>query len=126
MKNENISYCEKITGKPFDWFEALEEARICEISEEFYNKLVSLASSWVTCACGNQCAIIPRRYRTVKALPGEPIERGTENAPPFDEELTDLGIRFSFNVEAKHWDRAIESLRKIEARSAVLIAELKK
>lgn len=42
----------------YDWNKALSYQRV--LPAAILKEMADLASSWVTCACGNQCAIIPR------------------------------------------------------------------
>ena len=134
------TYSEELGEKPIDWRAWInrEIARIGDRitlgrgdhrfdSEEMYAK----SGSWVTCACGNQCSIIPR------------VEGGVVQGEPEDSMLAMLGIEFHHAISRlpilvfydgetmfEHvgfLSRALELLEKIEARSAVLIdMELKK
>lgn len=81
------------------------------------------ASSWVTCACGNQCSIIPREEDT-----------GYDDDPaPLDSKLNRLGVQFYRDIENAHseyefegknsYAQARKTLRKIEERSAILIRQ---
>ena len=63
----------------------------------------------MTCACGNQCEVIPRRI-------GEPV----------DVELRILGYQFSEHIHAREYSKAIRTLSDIEKRSAFLISEIEK
>lgn len=79
-----------------------------------------LASEWVTCACGNQCRVIPR------CGDGEPI----------DQRLSDLGMTFyrwidemsvstgSDRTAAQR--KARTTLGRIERRARVLIRQMEK
>lgn len=112
------TYSEKKNEPPFDWFKALSQkiTKKFKLPEELREK----SADWVTCACGNQCAIIPR----------------DEDGMPLDDVLIDLGTEFNQNVEdifeyqddvvlANHSRKeAIETLRKIEERSAEIIREI--
>jgi len=97
-------------GKPaFDWIKALNNPpKAC--SEE-HIALAAMARSWVTCACGNQCAIIPRR--NIDGVPGSPL----------DKDLRDLGVVFYTNVRMARWGEAKTTIIKIEARAEILIKE---
>ena len=84
-------------------------------TEEEREKVADLgaqAGGWVTCACGNQCSIIPR----------------TSNGSPYDGELCSLGIEFSEYVSYHNLrvNRAVDVLEKIEKRSEYLIKEILK
>tara|TARA_R110000772_G_scaffold249530_2_gene363959 strand:+ start:78730 stop:79161 length:432 start_codon:yes stop_codon:yes gene_type:complete len=90
-------------------------------------RLQKLAGEWVTCACGNQCDVIPRYSKDLaNHFKGEPK----------DSALSDLGLKFHVDIEeinirvyndesAKQVKKAIkeakETLNKIELRSAILI-----
>lgn len=92
-------------GKPaFDWHDALKNPR-----KYSHAMLSELAGNWVTCACGNQCDVIPR------------FGAGA----PMDRELYDLGSEFSCEVDSKLWEDAEETLTKIERRSLEFIAALR-
>lgn len=113
-------------GKPFiNWWEELKVMR--QIVEKEYrdrtaeekkklNYLARQASDWVTCACGNQCEIIPRDNRRF-GLSSNP------NAAPKDNVLADLGVKFYSDVSLENVNAAEETLQKIEERSAYLIKE---
>lgn len=74
-----------------------------------YSELCSLAGQWVTCACGNQCSIIPR-----------------DGGIPEDFALFRYGIRFSSNIEDLDINKAAQTLEKIEVRSEYLIKQILK
>lgn len=93
-------------GKPsFDWNLAL--ANPPKIDSEEHKQLVKLSGDWVTCACGNQCAIIPRSNGLV----------------PDDKELNELGIDFCKSICFADWPLAKYILLQIEARSTILITQ---
>lgn len=98
------TYAELNETEPFNWFEALNAKDIDWV--ELGNK----ASSWVTCACGNQCDIIPRKY----------------NGQPADTILAALGGRDGFYGAVKNKNRidALYYLEAIEQRSAFLINKI--
>jgi hypothetical protein len=79
-------------------------------SEEMNNISVirSQAASWITCACGNQCSILPR----------------DQVGAPEDKELASLGLDFYRQVNAWDAPTARLTLEKIEKRSAYLIAQM--
>ena len=103
-----ITYAEKKGEKPFDWNKFLENPP--EWGWEEHLDACDLSCQWVTCACGNQCDIIPRY----------PI------GSPVDEELQYMGIDFDCEIKRAKWQKAKEILAKIEKRSAELIFELTK
>lgn len=97
---------ELYSPEPFDWNEFLSKENITYTD---WNKANYLAGSWVTCACGNQCKIIPRgRF----GVPKDPI-------------LYKLGLLFATSIFRKNISNAVESLKKIEIRSAEIINEIK-
>lgn len=108
------TYSEQCGIPAFDWHLALDNPAIYEDGE-----LAMKAEEWTTCAVGNQCAIIPRNPRTTDDW------RDIKDAPnrPCDDQLANLGIDFYDQVDDGRWDAAKETLAKIEARSAILIAE---
>lgn len=105
----------------FDWNEFLSQP--CEEMGTISYEILKKSGSWVTCACGSQCDIIPR----------------DEIGKPLDDNLNELGSRFhtegihpmydymmlnsnSKFVEANHCRLvAIELLKLIESRSTILI-----
>ena len=90
-------------GKPnINWFEELNKENID------WKNLEDLSCEWVTCACGNQCSIIPRDFR----------------GAPLDEELSKLGFQFNEDIEARRREMALEKLHAIEHRSAEVIKQL--
>ena len=104
---------------PFDWNAFLAKDKFTEA--EMINAL-NLAGEWVTCACGNLCAALPRN----------------PNGEPLDYELADLGNKFYealCSMEAHYswidtegtikWrDKARGILAAIEDRSAILLKPL--
>ena len=90
-------------GKPnINWFEELNKPDID------WKNLEERSGEWVTCACGNQCSIIPR-YKS---------------GAPLDEELELLGIDFHEDILSKHREEALETLHAIERRSAEVIKQI--
>ena len=71
--------------------------------------LWNLSKSWITCACGNQCNIIPR------GMSGRPI----------DNLLQILGMAFTDYVFNEDRVGALKTLEQIENRSIELIKEIK-
>ena len=108
-----MTYAEKNNEESFDWNAFLDKKEITQNKWE-YASLIS--SQWVTCACGNQCDLIPR-YK-----PGEsPFEYwGT----PKDSILRALGIEFNDFIEYQNIEMSKLILAKIEQRSAYILANL--
>ena len=91
-------------------------------SESEIGKWKNESESWVTCAVGNACDVIPR----------------CEKGRPYDEELAELGVKFYHNMkkvyESSHYNRpegvilgaamARKTLSKIEARISELIEQV--
>lgn len=100
------TYSEFKGEKPFDWNEFLNKK---EKSIEEILKANKLARNWVTCACGNQCSIIPR----------DKLGR------PMDNSLSQYGTSFAYSITYRNWHSAKYILKKIEERSAFLIKEIK-
>jgi len=137
-------FVETKSKAPFDWNQFL--AKNCKnMSVKELRKVLKLSKSWVTCACGNQCVIIPRTKKT---------SDDGNLGQPLDDKLSDLGSNFhsegiyemvrcmenyhsvsnsSFFAEEDKKEylkeaneyriKAKNILRNIEKRSAVLIKE---
>lgn len=99
------SYCNRSYGHSHDWNVMLNKETI---TPEEWDKMEMLAASWVTCAVGNLCDVIPR-FRS-----GEPIDR----------KLGMLGQDFSVFIERRNLLGAKQTLEKIEERSAYLIKQI--
>ena len=96
------TYAEAKARPPFNWnaFLATEQ------SGTEWAIAGKLAASWVTCACGNQCAALPR----------------DSGGQPQDLVLRRLGMQFMEAIDTAERDKARYILAQIEARSAVLLA----
>jgi hypothetical protein len=81
---------------------------------EIYTESNKQAASWTTCACGNQCSIIPRN------------RVGAFSGAPKDDILRGLGTDFYSDVRSLDIDKALSTLEKIEQRSDELIREIRK
>ena len=101
------SHAESQGKTPFDWYKFLQKAFEDNITEGEFLTAVKLASSYTTCACGNQCQTIPR----------------AQNGSPMDNHLESLGIDFYTFILNKMYNRALSTLNEIEKRSAFLIKE---
>ena len=51
------TFAEAKGEKPFNWYDELSQD---VITSSKWGELKEKAKNWTTCACGNQCAIIPR------------------------------------------------------------------
>lgn len=91
----------------FDWNEFLTRPRRDMTT---WMQASMQARKWVTCACGNQCAIIPR----------------DDIGSPYDDELQTLGVRFTGLIGRWRRKDAWNVLQQIERRSAQLIHQLTK
>lgn len=102
---ENKTYVEVRGKKPFNWYKALNEKEID------WEDLKNMASNWVTCACGNQCDVIPRDFK------GEPE----------DSVLSALGGHRGFYgaIIKEDVKEALCFLNLIEVYSAKLIKKIK-
>lgn len=106
------TYSETKNIAPFNWFAFLNERieRKDSISEKEQKRMVKKAKSWVTCACGNQCAVLDRE----------------KDGTPFDEKLEDWGVEFWDCIMNEDWAKGKRVLSKIEKRSSKLIAVAEK
>jgi hypothetical protein len=121
MQNPNETYAEQEGEIPFDWNAFLA----CDpktLSTDNASEAREKAHMWATCACGNQCAVLPR----------------CEQGGPLDPELRSLGYAFANILERVHtaiWEQdykeaatqmndAKATLALIEVRSATLLKEL--
>jgi len=115
------TYAETKGEQPFDWNRAL--ANPPEPYSTDHAALMNRSRSWVTCACGNQCAILPRYSFQERRLTRAP-EHFYEEGTPRDAELMELGGQFHGAIISAAWTEAQRTLAAIERRSAQLIAEL--
>ena len=121
------SYCEASGRTPFNWGRFLRRKRYTVAELE---KARRLSGEWVTCACGNQCDVIPRN--TI----GEErylANRYVSKNEPLDDQLGDLGMQFhqaivnlQVDIETprpflRSRNKAASILRRIERRSAKLV-----
>jgi hypothetical protein len=97
------TYTETKNNDPFNWNQALSNS---DITLGQWEDMENRANDWVTCAVGNQCAVIPR----------------DEYGSPLDEELEWQGLSFMMAIQNRDIDEAKDVLRSIEMRSAELIA----
>jgi len=98
-----MTYTETLGLSAFNWHNALDNPP--RIGSQEHDNLSYKAKSWTTCACGNQCEVIPRDSKGV----------------PTDFELASLGIRFSSQVRDGCWIDARRTLKLIEIRANYLI-----
>lgn len=107
------TYTQINNKKPFDWNKFLDRAIKGKTTEDENIEAENLAQSWVTCACGNQCAIIPRH----------PCDSIAPEGTPMDEQLAELGQEFFFAIEDEDFKSAKHILKRIEKRSAKIIEQ---
>lgn len=110
-------YVETEKGEIFDWNNFLKNAirRKTPMDEDMIQKVYDLSEDWVTCACGNQCSIIPRY---------EESDCNYYEGSPKDDLLRELGIQFHSDIDDQNWVEAKNTLRAIERRSDELIQDI--
>lgn len=103
------SYTKKSGKKDFDWNKFLNKRTITDLE---WIKSKEKAASWVSCACGEQCSVIPR----------------TGEGAPLDKKLLELGGAGGFYgaIADRDIKRSKAFLAKIEKRSAFLINQIRK
>lgn len=115
------TYAETQGEEVFDWNAALQ-IPYSEMTDEKISKMEDLSNDWVTCACGNQCEIIPRKDK------GEPKDEYlVELGCAFYLQISNMRDNFNFGNKLRFESNraeAIEILHKIELRSAELIKEI--
>lgn len=114
------TYSETKNKKPIHWNLILQPNRKRKLTRKQLLIMEKKSAGWITCACGNQCDIIPR---------------SSFGGRPFDEPLYRLGVRFHSLIAEMHYNfgddeavevyrvGAVDTLKKIEKRSALLIKE---
>jgi hypothetical protein len=102
-----MTYTEKQYQTPFNWNKFINQK---EITEKEWDKAKVLAGEWVMCACGTQCAVIPRY----------------DSGGPKDILLYNLGMSFTYAIDTKNIPYAKDTLQGIEQRSSELINEINK
>jgi hypothetical protein len=106
-----ITYTASKGKKPINWFKTLNSLihDDSNLTDKQFLAFVNLSKSWVTCACGTQCSILPR-YR---------------DGTPCDLLLNELGLKFYADITNRAWTRALKTLSKIEKRSCFLLKQMK-
>lgn len=107
------TYAETVGEVPFDWNLFLADPPLADTREHL--EACTRAQYWTTCACGNQCAIIPRENTDAVG--------SSRRGSPSDGTLNGLGHQFYRFICGANWRDARTTLAAIEARSAVLIRE---
>lgn len=119
------SYCETQQNETFDWNLFLQQKTI---NEQQHNDACKRAMSWVTCACGQQCHIIPRLEKGDMIKNEFGIKTEVQQhliGCPVDDELQRLGSQFYTYIYNCMYKNAKQVLRLIEIRSNELITEIK-
>ncbi len=96
-------YSVTVGEKAFNWRTALKKA--ISRKQKTSPSLTEKAKSWVTCACGNVCSVIPRY----------------DGGSPKDNRLNNLGCTFYDDVNEGDFKAALVTLDKIEKRSGELL-----
>ena len=96
----------KFDPKNWDWYAFIDDSE--EVKLAYEEQAEDLASSWITCACGQVCSVLPKRF---------------ESMCPLDNELMYLGNSFHAEIDNKKWEEAKEILDKIEARTIFLLKQ---
>ena len=99
MKNNKL----KFDPKNWDWYAYLDASD--EVKESYSVEALDLASSWVTCACGQLCDALPKSF----------------NQRPADDHLRYLGEVFMDSIESRAYISAKATLDNIEIRTAYLL-----
>lgn len=92
-------YTETKGSKPFNWFEALSKD-CSQMTIKESQKLANKAGGWISCATGNQCAIIPR----------------DKDGEPLDKKLRSLGTQF-YTEGVKYMHFRLEDAELIKSSS---------
>lgn len=123
---KKITYAQKQGKKSFNWNKFLSK-NFTKFSKEREDELFDadeLASNWVTCACGNQCAIIPRCETTSAPKDGQLYKLGSK----FCDKVSKL--RDAYDLKKipqilKAQEQCQNILEKIEERSFIIIKKMK-
>lgn len=118
MQQQLKRYSEVRGRPPIDWNDRIKKMAdgiVKEHSAE-HAHYRSDSGSWVTCACGNQCNIIPRHKSSKYHNEGTPL----------DNILETLGVDFHRAIQNFNPKVAGQVLERIEERSAYLIKEILK
>ncbi len=117
-----ITFAEVNKEPIFDWNAALSKKNK-HITRDFIYTMMTKSANWTTCACGNQCSIIPRYAN------GCPIdEKLSELGKNFNNKIHDINSLFKAGIKKRQSIRfsiakfiARRILRKIEKRSQEII-----
>ena len=100
----------RFSAKNWDWFKYLKATP--ETKEKYHEQAVEKAAEWTTCAVGQLCDAIPRKYGN--------------GSRPVDETLYNLGERFMWQISDRFYDKAEKTLHEIEARTVELLNQMNK
>lgn len=103
------TYAEEEGVEPFNWHAFLELAIEDAITGQESLDAIDEAEDWVTCACGNQCALIPR---------------DPNHGSPLDEKLRELGVNFMLAIGSCDYQGAKIILTRIEQRSSEILTAM--
>lgn len=129
------TYAEKNNRKSTNWLKFLNKK--CEkMTENQVTAKSNLSGDWVTCACGNQCAIIPRDSygvpidKKLRNLGGAFHDSGIAKMEDYIKDALNTDykddIKKYYKLANKSREKALKILFKIEERSAELIKQVKK
>lgn len=116
------TYAESKNMKTINWNGVLNALSKDNLNSKQIKYFAEKSADWVTCACGNQCDVIPR----------------TDDGEPYDDELDDLGVEFCMLWQrvglftyAKQTDKIKRTVKElmitldlIEQRSIFLLKEM--
>lgn len=95
----------------FNWLAVLKDlADGMPLSLDERSCLNNLAGQWPTCACGQLCGRLPKRFAPRWA--------------PLDDLLYRLGLVFCHHVEDKEWRAALATFHRIEERTTELLLQV--
>ena len=94
--------------KKFNWYEVIAKTLVKEPTELQHNRLITKASEWPTCACGQLCKALPRN----------------KDKMPDSMGLRFLGGDFYHAVHRKEWDIAKRIMDRIEEETIKQLKEL--
>ncbi len=121
MSDKLIPYSASQGHSPFDW-NAFLKKEVSELTLTELKEAVKLSIGWVACACGNQCAILPRDK---VGVPKDGILRN--HGVGFYAQIAGMMVRFEAGNDAGviwYRDGARKILEQIEERSSELLQEM--
>jgi hypothetical protein len=123
----NKSFAVQQGKQPFNWNGFLAKATYEWANKHAYSMQIASdkAGRWVTCAVGNQCAVIPRLYPLTGGEPEDNQLR--ELGVMFDNQITNMLSYLASRIPNMYEETrisAIQTLYQIEMRSATIIQEI--